>query len=401
MGRPVKVFISYSHDSEAHKQRVLDLADQLIAHGIDVKLDRYVIRPPESWPAWCAAQLEEVDFVLMICTQEYKDRIRNKVVKPAGKGVYWEGRIIQNYLYEEKGNFRFIPILLDGSDRQHIPQPIPNDTSYEIASFDVQDKGYNGLYRELTNQPMVIKPELGEIVKLEVPNIAPALPVKNTRRTIQPIMVDISSIDKYAPETLIGRENELAFLDAAWQQATTNETGRPRVVTFVALGGEGKTSLVSKWAAQLSAQNWPSCDAVFAYSFYSQGAKDTSSASSDVFLNEALIFFGDPELANSPADAFSKAKRLQQLVAAKRTLLILDGLEPLQYPPGSPMAGELKDHALAKLLKDLASQSQGLCLVTTRYEVANLKNFYGKSVYKYELKSLPDYPLSSASFNNL
>jgi hypothetical protein len=35
-----RVFISYSHDSGPHCQRVLDVADQLRAHGLDVHLDQ-------------------------------------------------------------------------------------------------------------------------------------------------------------------------------------------------------------------------------------------------------------------------------------------------------------------------------------------------------------------------
>ena len=113
----------------------------------------------------------------------------------------------------------------------------------------------------------------------------------------------------------------------------------PHVLTFVALSGEGKTSLVAKWAADLAHQNWPGCDAVFAWSFYSQGTREQTAASSDLFLKEAPTVFGDPALAGSAQGAFDKGRRLAQLVGERRALLILDGLEPLQYAPTSPHAG--------------------------------------------------------------
>jgi len=47
---PVKVFISYSHDSAEHSARVLALADKLREMGVDVELDRYHVRPPKGWP---------------------------------------------------------------------------------------------------------------------------------------------------------------------------------------------------------------------------------------------------------------------------------------------------------------------------------------------------------------
>ena len=190
---------------------------------------------------------------------------------------------------------------------------------------------------------------------------------------------DISRILKYAPAELIGREAETQIIDDAWAKVQSDEKGRPRVLTFVALGGEGKTSLVAHWAAALCAQDWPGCDAAFAWSFYSQGTRDQSAASSDIFLKEALTFFGDDEdeaFAASNAGAFEKGQRLARVVGEGKNLLILDGLEPLQYAPTSPTRGELKDQGLVALLKGLAQYNRGLCVVTTRYSLPDLKAFW-------------------------
>jgi hypothetical protein len=48
----ITVFISYSHDSDAHRDRVLGLSERLRADGIATILDRYVEKgsPPEGWP---------------------------------------------------------------------------------------------------------------------------------------------------------------------------------------------------------------------------------------------------------------------------------------------------------------------------------------------------------------
>jgi len=197
---------------------------------------------------------------------------------------------------------------------------------------------------------------------------------------------DISRIIKYAPAELIGRDDELQLLNDAWSQAVSNAPKRPRILTFVALGGEGKTSLVAKWAADLAHDNWPGCEAVFSWSFYSQGMRE--SASSDLFLKEALVFFGDAEMAESSKGAFDKGKRLAKLVGEKRALLILDGVEPLQYPPMPPMDGKLKDDGIAALLKSLAASSLGLCLVTTRYSIPDLKVYWQGNAPEIQLLRL-------------
>ncbi len=210
------------------------------------------------------------------------------------------------------------------------------------------------------------------------------------------IKVDISRIDKYAPDKLIGREDELKLLNDAWAKTQNHEKGRPHVLTFVALGGEGKTSLIAKWAAELASQNWRGCDAAFAWSFYSQGTRETQAASSDLFLKEALNFFaeGDPkeaeikEFAASPAGAYEKGRRLARVVGQRRNLLILDGLEPLQHSPTSPVRGELKDQGIATLLKGLAANSCGLCLVTTRYSLPDLHAYWQTTTLEKQLLRL-------------
>jgi nucleoside phosphorylase/tetratricopeptide (TPR) repeat protein len=195
------------------------------------------------------------------------------------------------------------------------------------------------------------------------------IPAHKAPTTTPALRADISRIDRYAPDRLIGREAEMKRLSDAWANLSTH------VLTIVAMGGEGKTSLVARWAADLAAANWPACEAAFAWSFYSQGTRDQMTASADLFLKEALTFFGDPAMGASAQTAFDKGRRLAQLVGERRSLLILDGLEPLQHAPASPQRGELNDQGIAAVLKGLAVSSRGLCVVTTRYSVEDLKAY--------------------------
>jgi len=57
----LRVFISYSHDSAAHKETVMRLSARLRKDGIDAQIDQYVRgRPPEGWPRWMLDKLEAV-----------------------------------------------------------------------------------------------------------------------------------------------------------------------------------------------------------------------------------------------------------------------------------------------------------------------------------------------------
>jgi hypothetical protein len=380
----IKVFISYSHDSEAHREKALALSERLRADGIETIFDQYVNGSPEQgWPRWMLDQLDAATFVLVICTETYYRRFRGHEELGKGKGVDWEGALITQEIYDKRSRtLKFVPVFLSDAVADWIPEPLRAIGYYALTS----DYAYQNLYDFLLGQAGVEARPVGAVktrprktgTPLTFDDPAPA----------KSVPADISRIIKYAPTELIGREAETALLNDAWSKVQSQEKKRPRILSFVALGGEGKTSLVAKWAADLAAQDWPGCDAVFAWSFYSQGTREQVAASSDLFLNEALSFFGDTATAESSQGTFEKGRRLAQLIGERRALLILDGLEPLQYAPTSPTPGELKDQGLAALLKGLAANSRGLCVVTTRYAIPDLRAFIGNTVREEKLLRL-------------
>ena len=84
-----KVFISYSNDSKEHAKRVLSFADSLVKDGIDCILDQYTPNPTEGWPRWMDQNIIEAEFVLMICTDTYYNRVMRLEKKGTGLGVKW------------------------------------------------------------------------------------------------------------------------------------------------------------------------------------------------------------------------------------------------------------------------------------------------------------------------
>jgi hypothetical protein len=87
MGAPPKVFISYSHDTVEHQERVLGLADRLRADGINAEIDQYNTAPPEGWPLWCERQIAAADVVLMVCTETYHRRVSGDEEQGKSLGV--------------------------------------------------------------------------------------------------------------------------------------------------------------------------------------------------------------------------------------------------------------------------------------------------------------------------
>ena len=140
-------FISYSHETRHHKERVRDLADRLRTEGVDCEIDEYHVSPPEGWPLWMQKQIEKSDFIIVVYTETYGK----------GKGSAWEGRSIHQVLYDAVENHRVIPIVFDREDIRHIPLAFKSATRY------VLDDDYSGLHRALTNQPRIEKPPVGPL----------------------------------------------------------------------------------------------------------------------------------------------------------------------------------------------------------------------------------------------
>ncbi|WP_414590382.1 SUMF1/EgtB/PvdO family nonheme iron enzyme [Anabaena sp. CCY 9614] len=204
---PPKVFISYSWDSPEHQKRVLALSDKLREWGIDCNLDRYETSPAEGWPRWMAKQIEQANFVLVICTLTYKRRCEGEEEPGRGNGVRWEGHLTYQDLYNAGTlNRKFIPVLLESGKFEDIPKPLQGTTYY----FAHTDEGYENLYRHLTNQPGYQKPRLGKLRPLphhnSTSNPQPVPPIKPP----QPPIDSQSELEKFEFAKLtIGRGDKI------------------------------------------------------------------------------------------------------------------------------------------------------------------------------------------------
>ena len=219
------------------------------------------------------------------------------------------------------------------------------------------------------------------ITRRQLQQIAPSTARAGTRRPsatrLAPKKISLARLPVTGSD-VFGREEDIAFLDEAWANQHVN------VVTIVAWAGVGKSTLINHWLRRMAAEHYRAAQLVFGWSFYRQGASGGTS-SADEFLAAALTWFGDPD--PRLGTAWEKGERLAKLVSCRRTLLLLDGLEPLQNPPG-PQEGRLRDSSLQALLRQLAVFNKGLCVITTRFSVADIAEHDHSSVLRRDLEQL-------------
>jgi len=245
-----KVFISYSHDLQEHMDRVLSLSLRLREDGVDCIIDQYETSPSTGWARWMIAQIQKADFVLIVCTKMYQLRFEGEEEYGKGKGAKWEGALIIEELYKsEAKNDKFIPILFSSEDEAHIPIVLKGATHYKLE----KKEGYESLYRHITHQPLILKPDMG---KLKVK--PPLLQSK-----------DASSVPCNVPfqrnPYFTGREDVLKQLHSTLKSKKTTALAQ----AISGLGGIGKTQTAVeytyRYGSEYNAVLWvkgDSCEAL-------------------------------------------------------------------------------------------------------------------------------------------
>lgn len=72
------VFISYSHDSDDHRDWVESFASELRKHGVKTVLDQWDLELGDNIPFFIETAIRENDFTLVICTPRYKEKSESR-----------------------------------------------------------------------------------------------------------------------------------------------------------------------------------------------------------------------------------------------------------------------------------------------------------------------------------
>jgi hypothetical protein len=214
-----RVFISYSQDSKEHCERVLAMAQALKGDRIEAELDRFHEDEILHWPRWCAERIspDHSDFVVCICTGEYRRLVEYGETSERGQGVAWEGRLLANEIYAAKGNSRIVPALFDEQSKDAIPQFLQGWTYCRLHRFERGDPGYDQLLRILTRQMRVAKTELGDSSPSTSPPVGfdpeqPCDPRPSDSRA--PVVAAAAADHASRPVTSLATERYLDSLDS-------------------------------------------------------------------------------------------------------------------------------------------------------------------------------------------
>jgi hypothetical protein len=153
-------FISYSHDSVAHRDWVRALAERLTSNGIHVVLDQWDLSLGAELTRFMERSLAECDFVILICTEMYAEKANERT-----GGVGYETTMLSNLLLAQA------PIASDGRSRVILvvrqtrkPAVLPRFAGsrlYVDLSDGTAESNFDDLLRALHNVPRHVRPPMG------------------------------------------------------------------------------------------------------------------------------------------------------------------------------------------------------------------------------------------------
>lgn len=138
-----KVFISYAWD-ENEDTKVVDLAEMLEEYKeLEVKFDKWDVNKGKELPYFMEQGIQQSDFVLVICSKRYKENTDKRI---GGSG--YEARLMSDEILRNVGQDRFLPILLNETDKDYIPNFLKGRL-WTALYYDKESKQFNDEMNDL------------------------------------------------------------------------------------------------------------------------------------------------------------------------------------------------------------------------------------------------------------
>lgn len=152
-----RVFISDSHDSTEHQQRVRALADRLRENGDESCTSKTPMR------AGCATRKNRPIESHLSLPKPTSDDFEGDEQEGRGLGAAFEGVIVTQALYESGGqNAKFRPVVFHEEDERFIPSELRRFNRYRIDT----PENYEVLLRWLHKAPEIVAPPVRPIPDL-------------------------------------------------------------------------------------------------------------------------------------------------------------------------------------------------------------------------------------------
>jgi hypothetical protein len=231
-----KVFVSYAHESEQHRDDVLAFATFLRGQGVDAMLDVWSADARHDWYAWALREMTAAAYVIVVASPAYRAVGDGSGPADLHRGVQSEATLLRDLVYGDRGTWtpKVLPVLLPGHGLDEIPRFLsPHTTSrFTVAANTVV--GAEELLRVIHRSPAHLLPPV-----LPAPELAPrpaptavvwcaGMPVDISKESVEIHLVPAEQVEPYSPEDMrraVSAVGRLARLDASGSTAWAEKNG--------------------------------------------------------------------------------------------------------------------------------------------------------------------------------
>ena len=207
---PPKLFISYSWTNPQHEKWVVELAEKLVASGVDVELDKWGLKEGHSKISF----MEQMDTndsirkVIMVVNKDYAEKANARV-----GGVGTETEIISKEIYDQQKQDKFVALVLENDEKgkPYLPTYYKSRIYIDFSESHNFEKEFEKLLRWIFDKPLYVKPTIGkqpaflsDETRIEIPT---TIPFRHAIEAIEESKGNASGrIEKYLETLSVGME---------------------------------------------------------------------------------------------------------------------------------------------------------------------------------------------------
>ena len=151
------VFISYSHDSQEHKEWVRSLATRLRSHGVDVILDQWDLHIGQDLRFFMEQGVTKSKMVLCVCSENYVNKANSGI-----GGTGYESMIISQDLLSNVNLEYIIPIIRNNNLDKKTPICLGTKLYIDFSDNSSFFENYRTLLERIYKEDEKKKPPLGK-----------------------------------------------------------------------------------------------------------------------------------------------------------------------------------------------------------------------------------------------
>ena len=154
---PPQVFISYSHDSDEHKNWIIQLATRLRSNGVDIILDAWNTKLGSDLASFMERGLSKSQRVICVCSDNYLVKANE------GKGgAGYEKQIMTSELVVDQNTSWVIPLIVNNSSTKKTPTFLGVRKYISFEDPKLYEAKYEELLRDILDEPVLPIPPIGQ-----------------------------------------------------------------------------------------------------------------------------------------------------------------------------------------------------------------------------------------------